>query len=596
MLVKISNQYQLGILIFIILLNLSSCKQGQAELDKKPNIILILTDDQGWGDLSLNGNRDINTPNIDKLAQEGIVFNRFYVNAVCSPTRAEILTGRYAVRSGVYSTSEGGERINLDETLLPEILKDNGYKTGAFGKWHSGTQGPYHPNSRGFDEYYGFTSGHWGNYFSPMLDHNGAIVQGSGFLPDDITNKALEFIENHQEEPFFVFLPYNTPHSPMQVPDSLWDRFKNKTLTMKHRFQHKEAIEHTKAAYALCENIDWNVGRIKEKLSHLALTNQTIIIYMSDNGPNGWRYNGELKGIKGSVDEGGTRSPFIINWPENLQQGKTIKQIAGAIDLLPTLIDLTNSKFTASNLDGISLAPLLKKPSTNWNNRFLVSNWNGKTSLRDQTFILDENNELFHLVNDPQQTANVADLYPKVLDSMLTFKTQWEATVLTALPEKDERPTPVGYAKMPITQLPARDAKFTGNIKRSNRWPNDSFLTNWTKENDTIYWEVEVMESGIYEAEMFYTCPNSSVGTKVVLSSNKSSIQQPIKEAHDPPLVGHEKDRAVRIESYVKDFITMPIGTIELEKGPNKISLNHIPNEAFKGIDFRLLTLKRKAN
>ncbi|HKL20287.1 MAG TPA: sulfatase-like hydrolase/transferase, partial [Tichowtungia sp.] len=156
----------------------------------KPNIVVVLTDDQGWGDLSLHGNTQIATPNIDRLARAGAQFDRFYVSPVCSPTRAEFLTGRHHDRLGVYSTSEGGERLNADETTIADVFKAAGYQTAAFGKWHNGTQFPYHPNARGFDKFYGFCSGHWGSYFSPMLEHNGQIVQGSGFLPDDLTEHA----------------------------------------------------------------------------------------------------------------------------------------------------------------------------------------------------------------------------------------------------------------------------------------------------------------------------------------------------------------------------------------------------------------------
>ena len=158
-------------------------------------------------------------------------FDRFYVSPVCAPTRAEILTGRYHVRAGVYDVSKGGERIDLDEETITEVLKNNGYKTAAYGKWHNGMQAPYHPNTRGFDDFYGFCSGHWGNYFDPILEHNGEIVKGEGFIIDDFTNRGLEFIERNKESPFFLYLPYNTPHSPMQVPDKFWKKFENKNLT-----------------------------------------------------------------------------------------------------------------------------------------------------------------------------------------------------------------------------------------------------------------------------------------------------------------------------------------------------------------------------
>jgi arylsulfatase A-like enzyme len=324
----------LGILLFVS----QSCKKS-LKTKNKPNIILIVTDDQGWGDLGVNGNSKIKTPNIDKLANEGAQFNRFYVSPVCSPTRAEILTGRYHPRGGVYSTSQGGERLDLDERTIAEIFKSKNYSTAAYGKWHNGSQPPYHPNNRGFDEFYGFCSGHWGNYFSPMLERNGGIVKGDGFIIDDFTNNAIEYIENKNDDPFFVYLAYNTPHGPMQVPDKWWDKYKDVSPNP-HQYDSEEKINKTRAALALCENIDWNIGRLVDKLDSLKLLENTIIVYMSDNGPNGWRWNDGLKGIKGHTDEGGVRSPFIMYWKDKIKPQK-IDQIAGAIDILPTLVDLS---------------------------------------------------------------------------------------------------------------------------------------------------------------------------------------------------------------------------------------------------------------
>ena len=216
-----------------------------SEKTPPPNIILILTDDQGWGDLSMTGNTNISTPNIDQLARDGVFLERFYVSPVCSPTRAELLTGRYHVRGGVWSTGAGGERLDLDETTIAEIFRDAGYSTAAYGKWHNGMQAPYHPNSRGFDDYYGFCSGHWGNYYNPMLEHNGEIVKGNGFIIDDFTQHGIEFMEKNRNKPFFLYLPFNTPHSPMQVPDRFWENFKDKELEMFNRDKAKEDIPFT---------------------------------------------------------------------------------------------------------------------------------------------------------------------------------------------------------------------------------------------------------------------------------------------------------------------------------------------------------------
>ena len=248
-----------------------------AQQTVSPNIIVFLADDQGWGDLSGNGNVDLKTPHVDSLARDGAMFENFFVSPVCSPTRAEFLTGRCHPRGGVHSTSAGGERLDLDETTIKDVFKAAGYQTAAYGKWHNGMQYPYHPNARGFDDFYGFCSGHWGHYYDWSLERNGRAVMGEGFCIDDFTNKALTFIENNRERPFFLYLPYNTPHSPMQVPDAYWNRFKNKDLKKRHPSSMANRIDHVRCALAMCENIDWNVGRVLKKLDDLNLADDTIV-------------------------------------------------------------------------------------------------------------------------------------------------------------------------------------------------------------------------------------------------------------------------------------------------------------------------------
>src|SRR5262245_24575220 len=227
-----------------------------------PNVVVILSDDQGWGDLSLSGNPNLRTPRIDSLARDGARFERFFVQPVCSPTRAEFLTGRWHPRCGVSGVSTGAERLDLDERTIAEAFKAAGYATGCFGKWHNGSQYPYHPNGRGFEEYYGFTSGHWGEYFDPPLDHHGREVQGKGYITDDLTDRAIAFLGKSADvgKPCFCYLALNTPHSPMQVPDEYWRRFEKADLKL--RGGPREDVEHTRAALAMCESIDDNVGRL----------------------------------------------------------------------------------------------------------------------------------------------------------------------------------------------------------------------------------------------------------------------------------------------------------------------------------------------
>ena len=567
-------------------------------LSAKPNVVVFLTDDQGWGDLSLNGNVDLSTPNIDSLAKDGASFDRFYVCPVCSPTRAEFLTGRYHPRSGVYSTSAGGERLDLDETTIADVFKAAGYRTGAFGKWHNGMQFPYHPNGRGFDEYYGFCSGHWGDYFSPPLERNGKLVQGKGFCIDDFTKEALGFIEKSvkAKQPFFAYLPYNTPHSPMQVPDRFWDKFKDKELKMHNREPHKEKRLHQLCALAMCENIDWNIGRLLDKLAELKVADDTIVLFFHDNGPNGARWNGDMRGRKGSTDEGGVRSPLLVRWPKGIKAGAKVPQIAAAIDLLPTLADLCGIPAkTAKNLDGISLKPLLmgnENRLRSWPERILISHWKGRTSARNQRFRLDNKGKLYDIPKDPGQREEVGKKHPKVNAELLAAVKKFDAEVASEL-GTDDRPFVIAHPGAKRTQIPARDATAHGGLKRSNKFPNCSFFGNWTKTEDKLIWEAEVGASGKYLAEMWYACPKKDVGSVIQLSFNKAKVQAKVIKPNDPPLRGMENDRSPRTESYVKAFKPMKLGVIELEKGKGTLTLQALEIPGSQALEFRLLILTR---
>ncbi len=579
---------------FILLLLITILLTNSHLFSQKPNIVIILSDDQGWGDLGFNGNTSVSTPNIDKLAKDGIIMNNFYVNSVCSPTRAELLTGRYHVRGGVSSTSTGKERLDLDETTMAEVFKKAGYKTAAYGKWHNGGQGPYHPNSRGFDDFYGFCSGHWGNYFDPILEHNGEITKGKSFLTDDLTDHGLEFIEKNKNTPFLLYLPYNTPHSPMQVPDKWWNKYVDKEITQSGTDASKEEINHTRAALAMSENIDWNVGRVLQKLEDLNLAENTIVIYFSDNGPNGNRWNGGMKGIKGSTDEGGVRSPMIVRWKGTLAASQKIENIGAVIDMLPTLVDLANIKNESKKpLDGISLKPLLFNPKNAWPDRILYQYWQNKLSLRTQTYRLSDKDELYNMESDPKQLVDISKTNTSVFLKVKKAKDDWTKNVLSELPKIDERPFIIGHKNLKNTILPAGEAIGTGNVKRSSIHPNDSFLTNWVALDDKIYWDVEVAEDGVFEVEVYYTCPKKDVGSTFSLSFKKEMLLSKVKKSNDPPLKGMEHDKSPRTESYVKDFISLKMGKIILKKGAGRLQLQ--AKEINKGqvMEFKNLTLKQ---
>lgn len=588
------------ILTAICLVALGLTSPAHCDVDR-PNVIVILADDQGWGDLSLHGNPNLSTPNIDSLARDGAHVENFYVCAVCSPTRAEFLTGRYHTRMGVYSTSSGGERFSADEQTIADVFRDAGYATAAYGKWHSGMQWPYHPNARGFDDYYGFCSGHWAHYFDPMLEHNGRIVKGKGFIIDDLTNHAMDFVSRSVDKPFFVYLALNTPHSPMQVPQQYWDKFKNKELVPdpEPANQKSQNTAHTRAALAMCENIDDNVGRL---LSHLKTTGKdrdTIVVYFSDNGPNGSRFNGGLRGRKGSTNEGGLRSPCVIRYPDKIKGGTVVESISGAIDLLPTLsdfagIDWQSKQLDGKPLDGVSIAGELagKEVDPTSSGRVIFSQWRNRLTARTQKYRMHGSGELFDLENDRREKNNVAEQHPQIAGDLAGKISDWQASFSVAKAD-GTRPFSLGHPNAKWTQMPARDATFTGAITRSNRFPNCTYLLNWSDTDSEIRWDVEVLGDGTYEVELYYACPQDDVGSTIELSLGTKSLSATIEKAVESPLVGAEQDRVPRQEGYVRWWQPMTLGTIELSPGRKTLRLKASNVTGSQVAEMRLLMFRK---
>jgi hypothetical protein len=427
------------------------------------------------------------------------------------------------------------------------------------------------------------------------LEHNGRPVRGNGYLTDDLTDRALAFIDQNRDRPFFCYLPYNTPHSPMQVPDRFWEKFKDADLKLRHAGPQKEDLAMTRAALAMCENIDANVGRVLRKLDERKLADRTIVLYFSDNGPNSWRWNGGMRGRKGSTDEGGVRSPLLVRWPGQIKPGTKVAPIAGAIDLLPTLADLAGVKVVGGKpLDGVSLAPLLLGKAGDWPDRMIFSHWNGSVSVRTQQYRLDAAGKLYDLTKDPGQEQDLSRDRPEVAKKLADAVARWKQDVLAELPEKekDDRPFPVGYRELPITTLPARDGVPHGNVKRSARAPNCSFFTNWTSPEDRITWDVEVATAGRYEAVVYYTCPAADVGSTVALSFKGSTLEGKVTEAHDPPLYGEANDRVPRAgESYMKDFKPLRLGVMPLEQGRGALTLRAVRVPGKQVMDVRSVVL-----
>ncbi len=566
----------------------------------RPNVVIFLADDAGWGDYSVNGNTNLQTPNIDSLARDGAMLERFYVCPVCSPTRAEMLTGRYHLRGGVRGVSTGQERLNLDEKTLADSFKAAGYATGAFGKWHNGSQWPFHPNARGFDEYYGFTSGHWGEYFDPPLEHNGELFRGSGYIADDLTSKALKFIERNAAKPFLCYVPYNTPHSPWAAPADVWERFKDRPIAMRSEAGEKEQLATTRCALAMMENLDANVGRVLRRLDDLKLSENTVVIYFSDNGPNSDRWNGAMKGRKGTTDEGGVRSPLFVRWPGHIPRGTRVKEIAGAIDLLPTLAAMTDVRHIGTKpLDGRDLSPLLTGKTTEWPERMIFSTWGGKVSARSQRYRLDNGGALYDMEADPSQKKNIAAQEPAVASKMAAAQAGWKKemglTAMSILPT-DDRPYPVGYPEFPTTPLPARDGVAEGGIKRSANAPNSSYFVNWKSLDGRITWDVDIHTAGEYDAVIYYTAPLADTGATIELSLNGAKLAGKVQPGWDPPLYTNQ-DTIPRPagESQMKEFRPLKLGTIKLEKGRGPLTLRalEMPGQSVMDVRALYLTLKK---
>lgn len=568
----------------------------------RPNVVIMLADDAGWGDFTSSGNLSVSTPNIDSIATSGAKLDRFFVCPVCSPTRAELLTGRYHPRGGVRGVSEGAERLNLDETTLAQIFQSNGYATGCFGKWHNGSQGPYHPRARGFDEFFGYTEGHWGEYFNPPLENQeGRMVETKGYIVDLLTDRALDFIDRKKQQPFFCYIPFTTPHSPWGVSKPDWERFREKSIAQPARNRAQEKVDETRCALAMIENQDRNVGRVLNKLESLGLTQDTIVIYFSDNGPNTERWNGGMKGRKGSVDEGGVRSICYCRWPSKIPAGNDVRPISSAIDWLPTLLALTQiTTKPPYPLDGIDLTPWLLQSdhkSSPFPDRILYSTWNGKVSARMQSYRMDSDGKLFDMEQDPNQTKACAldtDSERVAAERLRSGMAAWKNEVLLGgkLP-MDDRPIPVGHLALPITHLPARDGIAQGAIRRSAPAPNSSYFVNWQSADDYIEWNVHVETEGVYRVAIDYTCPETSLGTVLQLQFGDARLEKKIDVVWDPPLYDDQDTiERPKAESRMKPFRHWEIGEIRLPRGEGRLQLRASMVPMGTVIDLRRLSLE----
>ncbi len=405
---------------------------GQAKA-KRPNILLIITDDQGWGDVGLHGNDKLKTPNLDRVAREGMQFTQFHVCPVCSPTRATLLTGRYNYRTGVVDTYLGRSMMRPEEVTLAEVLGPAGYRTGIFGKWHLGDNYPMRPADQGFQESVVIKGGGLGqpsdlpgggSYTDPILLRDGKAERFSGYCTDIYFREAMRFVEQNKDRPFFCYLATNAPHTPLEIEERYAERFRKAGLD-----------DVTAKLYGMVVNIDENVGRMLGKLRDLKLEENTLVIFMTDNGPQQrGRYNGGMRGLKGTVYEGGIRVPFFVRWPAAVKAGSEVDRLAGHIDVFPTLLEAAGAKPPANvKLDGRSLMPLLRNPKTPWTDRTMFFQWHRgdapelyrDCAARTQRWKLVRGKELYDLVADPQESKDVSADHPDVVAKLRSEYEAW---------------------------------------------------------------------------------------------------------------------------------------------------------------------------
>jgi arylsulfatase A-like enzyme len=353
-----------GALFSVMILSVECFAESSSKA--RPNFLLVMTDDQGFADLGVRGNPDLRTPHLDRFAKKGLQIPRFYCSPVCAPTRASLMTGRYYYRSGVIHTSRGGAKMAAENVTLAERLRRLGYVTGIFGKWHLGDTYPMRPGDQGFDESLIHKSGGIGQtpdrpnaYFRPYLWENGELATSEQYCTDVFTDGAIAFMKAHRDEPFFLYLPYNAPHTPLQIADAWVEPYREKGLN-----------ETTARVYGMIENIDTHFGRLLESLDELKLRRRTVVIFFGDNGPQQKRFSAGLRGRKASVYEGGIRVGAYFQWPGRFPRGKVLEEIIAAhLDIAPTLIELAGGDPSSEAfpvLDGRSLVPLLTGEKEKW--------------------------------------------------------------------------------------------------------------------------------------------------------------------------------------------------------------------------------------
>lgn len=485
---------------------------------RQPNIVFVVTDDQGYGDLGCTGNPILKTPHIDTFYNDSIHLQNFHVGPTCAPTRAGILTGHYANSTGVWHTIGGRSLLRKDEVTIADALKSAGYRTGLFGKWHLGDNYPYRPQDRGFDEVVTHGGGgisqtpdYWGNdYFDDTYWVNGEPKQFEGYCTDVWFREAMQFIEANQEQPFFCYIAPNAPHSPYNVEAEYSAPY------------HGQMSKDRANFFGMIANIDENFGKLRAWLGELGLEDNTILIFMTDNGTaagitvdeNEYAvdgFNAGMRGTKGSKYEGGHRVPFFVRWADGgLDEQRDISQLTANIDLMPTLLDLCGVDISQYSFHGQSIRPLLDDADTEWAERTLVTDsqrltnpikWR-KSAVMDEKWRLIDGKELYDIRQDLEQRHDLAEQYPDVVQALRAeYEVWWE--IVSEQFEQDI-PITIGQALHEEVRLTCHD------------WRNDSAFTPWHQGlirqgyQEDGYWEVTAEQAGQYTLRLYRWAPETT--------------------------------------------------------------------------------------
>jgi arylsulfatase A-like enzyme len=421
----------------LAVLGISAVLPAPAAAAGRPNVVLVLTDDQGYGDLGCHGNPVLRTPHLDALHGQSVRLRNFHVDPTCSPTRSALMTGRYSSRTGVWHTVMGRSLLRRDEVTMADLFAAGGYRTGLFGKWHLGDNYPYRPRDRGFQEVLtlggggiGQTPDFWGNnYFDDTLRHNGRLERFHGYCTDVFFDAALKFIEQNRDRPFFAYVATNAPHAPYNVAEKYSKPYRDQGVP-----------EQRARFYGMIANLDENVGRLLARLKDLGLEDNTIVLFITDNGTaagydekTGAGYNAGMRGIKGSEYDGGHRTPCFLRWPGKIEGGRDVARVTAHLDVLPTLLDLCGlSKPGKVAFDGRSLRPLLEGKG-DWPERTLFvhsqridhpEKWRKCAVMTDRWRLVD-GKELYDMTADPGQKIDVATRHADVVAGLRGAYERW---------------------------------------------------------------------------------------------------------------------------------------------------------------------------